>query len=134
MSRSGRRRSRSFSPLVLPGLPNMAGKSTSAIHLCRDFQKCEVPLPHFFSALTATDLKFRFPYFCSARISKYLVHLPHLFCQDWMDKSTSAFHLCRDFQRCEVLLPQFRGTFLLCISTQICTVFRETSQVKIETT
>ena len=79
---SARPRSRSSSALVLPGLPNM-GKSTSAFNLCRDFQRCEVPLPHFCSAFTAKDLKFRFPYFCSARTSKYLVHLPHLFCQDF---------------------------------------------------
>ena len=59
------------------------GKSTSAFHLCRDFKRCEVPLPHFCSALTAKDLKFRFPYFRSVRTSKDLVHLPHLFCQDF---------------------------------------------------
>ena len=102
-------RSRPSSALVLPGLPNM-GKSTSALHLCRDFQKCEVALPHFCSTLTAKDLKFRFLYFHSVRTSKDLVHLPHLFCQDfqiWVSKSTSAFHLCRDFQRCEVPLPHF---------------------------
>ena len=74
--------SRSSSALVLPGLPNM-GKSTSAFHLCRDFQRYEVLLPHFCSALTAKDLKFSFPYFRSARISKDLVHLPHFFCQDF---------------------------------------------------
>ena len=75
-------RSRSSSAFVLPGLPNM-GKSTSAFHLCRDFQICEVPLLHFCSALTAKDLKFRFPYFRSVRTSKDLVRLPHLFCQDF---------------------------------------------------
>ena len=37
----------------------MGSKSTSAIHFCRDFQRCEVPLPHLFSALIAKDLKFR---------------------------------------------------------------------------
>ena len=58
----GFRRSRSSSALVLPGLLNM-GKATSAFHLCRDFQRCEVSLPHFCSALTAKDLKFRFLYF-----------------------------------------------------------------------
>ena len=59
------------------------GKSTSAFHLCRDFQRCEVPLPHFCSVLTAKDLKFRFPYFRSVRTSKDLVRLSHLFCQDF---------------------------------------------------
>ena len=54
------------------------GKDTSAFHLCRDFQRCEVPLPHFCSALTAKDLNFR-----SARTSKDLVHLSHFFCQDF---------------------------------------------------
>ena len=72
-------RCRSSSALVLPGLPS-TGKSTSAFHFCRDFQRCEVALPYFCSALTAKDLKFRFPYFRSARIS--VVHLPHLFNQD----------------------------------------------------
>ena len=75
-------RSHSSSTLVLPGLPNM-GMSTSAFHLCRDFQRCEVPLPHFCSALTAKDLKFRFPYFRPVMTSKDLVRLPHLFCQDF---------------------------------------------------
>ena len=75
-------RSRSSSSPVLPGLPNM-GKATSAFHLCRDFQRCEVSLPHLCSALTAKDLKFRFLFFRSARTSKDLVYLPHLFCQDF---------------------------------------------------
>ena len=81
-ARLGLRRSRSSSALVLPGLPNM-GMSTSVFYLCRDFQRCEVPLPHFCSALTTKDLKFRFLYFRSARTSKDLVYLPHLFCQDF---------------------------------------------------
>ena len=59
------------------------GKSTSAFHVCRDLQRCEVPLSHFCSALTAKDLKFRFPYFRSVRTSKDLVGLSHLFCQDF---------------------------------------------------
>ena len=192
-------RSRSSSALVLTGLPDM-GMSTTAFHLCRDFQRCEVPLLHFCSAFTAKDLKIRFPYFRSVMTSKDLVRLPHLFCQDFqvwvstlphfisagtfkdvklrfrtsalpwlpkiwssafrtsarlglersrssstlvlpgiqnMDKSTSAFHLCQDFQRCEIplphfcfvltakdvnfLLPQLSRTSLLCIPTQICT-------------
>ena len=74
--------SRPSSALVLAGLPNI-GRSTSAFHLCQDFQRCEIPLPHFCSALTAKDLKFRFPYFRSVRTSKYLVRLPRLFCQDF---------------------------------------------------
>ena len=59
------------------------GESTSTFHLCRDFQKCEVPLPHFCSALAAKDLKFRISYFRSVRTSKDLVRLADLFCQDF---------------------------------------------------
>ena len=62
-------RSRSSSTLVLSGLPSM-GKSTSAFHLCRNIQRCKVALPHVCAALTAKDLKFRFPYFRSARTRK----------------------------------------------------------------
>ena len=60
---------------VLPWLPKM-WSATSALPLCLDCQICKVLLPHFRSALTGKDLKFRFP---------------HLFCQD--------------FQRCEDPLP-----------------------------
>ena len=35
-------------------------KSTSAFHLCQDFQRSEIPLPHFCFALTAKDVKFCF--------------------------------------------------------------------------
>ena len=157
-------RSRSSSALVLQGLSDM-GMSTSAFHLCRDFQKCEVPLPHFCFALKDLKVCFR-----SVMTSKDLVRLPHLFCQDfqvwvstfphfisagtfkdvklrfrtsalpWLpkiwsfafgtsarpglerscssstlvlpglqniDNSTSAFHLCQDFQRSEIPLPHF---------------------------
>ena len=122
---------------VLPGLPSM-GKSTSAFHLCRNFQNCEVAPSHFCTALTAKELKFRFPYFrlartrkisfifytYSARTPKYgQVHfrissLPGL-SKSW--NSASTFLLCLDCQRCEVLLPLFRRTFLLCIPTQMRT-------------
>ena len=84
------------------------GKSTSAFHLCRDFQRCgsasalllcldcqrpEVPL---FVLPLGQDLD-------RSRSSStlFLLGLPS------MGKSTSAFHLCRDFQRCEVPLPNF---------------------------
>ena len=33
-------------------------KSTSAFHLCQDFQRSEIPLPHLILALTAKDVKF----------------------------------------------------------------------------
>ena len=62
---------------VLHWLPKM-WSSAYTLPLCLDCQICEVLLPHFRSALTGKDLKFRFP---------------HLFCQD--------------FQRCEVPLPHF---------------------------
>ena len=97
------------------------GKSTSAFHLCRDFQRCDVPLPRFCSALTAKDLKLRFLYFRSIRTSKDLVRLPHLFCQDfqiWM--STSAFHLCQDFQRSEIPLPHFFCVALTAKDVKFC--------------
>ena len=100
-------KARSSSALVLPAPPNM-GKSSSAFHLCRDFQRCEVTLPHFCSALTANDMKFSFrtsalPGLRRSRSSSALVlsGLPN------MGKSTSAFLVCRDFQSCEVPLPPF---------------------------
>ena len=87
-ARPGLERSRSSSSLVLPGLSNM-DKSTSAFHLCQDFQKSEIPLPHFCFALTAKDVKFCF--------------------------LSSAVRSCYAFP-------------------YKCVRFRETSQVKIETT
>ena len=62
-------RSRSSSTLVRQGLRSM-GKSTSAFHLCRDFERFEVALPHFCAALSAKGLKFRFLYFRSAKTRK----------------------------------------------------------------
>ena len=72
--------------------------SASALSLCLDYQICKVLLPHFRSALTGKDLKFRFP---------------HLFCQDFQrcDVTLSAFHLCLDFQRFAVSLLHFRSIF-----------------------
>ena len=55
-----RKISSSASALFRPGLQKM-WRSTSAFHLCRDFQRCEVPLPHFCFALTVKDLKVSFP-------------------------------------------------------------------------
>ena len=103
-------RSRSSSTLVLPVLPSM-GKSTSEFHFCRDFKRCEVPLPHFCSALTANDMKSSFRTsalpgrlkvwsFASAiplclycqrsevplsilPLGQDFEDLPHLFCQDF---------------------------------------------------
>ena len=65
--------------------------STSALSFWIDCHKCEVPLPHFRSALTAKYVKFCF------RTSA----LP------WLAKIwSSAFRtFCQDFQRCEVPLP-----------------------------
>ena len=143
-------RSRSSSALVLPELPNMS-KSTSAFHLCRDFQRCEVPLQHFCSALTAKDLKFRFPYFRSVRTSKDLLRLPHLFCQDfqiwisalphfifaWTSKDlkfrfhTSALPWLPKMWSSASSVPPY---VLVMHSHTNLYVFRETSHVKIETT
>ena len=99
-------RSRSSFTLVLPGLPSM-GKSTSAIHVSPDFQSC-VALPHFalpwlpktWSSAFRTSAR---PRLERSRSSSTLVllGLPN------MDKSTSAFHLCQDFQRPEIPLPHF---------------------------
>ena len=102
-------RSRSSSALVLQGLPNM-GKSTSAFHVCRDFQRCEVPLPHFCSALPWLPKIWSSAFRTSARPglersrSSSTLVLPGL---PNMDKSTSAFHLCQDFQRSKISLPRF---------------------------
>ena len=73
-ARPGLERSRSSSTLVLPGLPTM-DKSTSAFHFCQDFQRSEIPLPHFCFALTTKDVKFCF--LSSAVRSCYAV--PHKF-------------------------------------------------------
>ena len=112
----------------------MSRRTKPALVICQDFQILVSPLPHFISAgtskvlllhfcsaLTAKDLKFRYR-------SSVLPSFPKM----W--SSASALLLCLECQRCEVLLPQFRRTFLLCIPTQFRTVFKETSQVKIETT
>ena len=104
-ARPGLRRSRSSPALLLPGLWNM-GKSTSAFHLCRDYQRCDVPLPHFCSALTAKGLKFRFLYYRSTRTSKDLVHLPHLFCQDFQVWVNPLPHFI-SAKRCEISLQHF---------------------------
>ena len=136
-ARPGLERSRSSSTLVLPGLINM-GKSTSAFHLCQDFQRSEIPLPHFCFALTAKDVKFcisslpGLPKMWSSASalllcldcqrsevplsvlplgqdlersrSSFTLVLPGL---PSMGKSTSAIHLSPDFQICEIALPHF---------------------------
>ena len=79
-----------------PGGP----RSTSAFHLCRDFQRCEVPLPYFYSALTVKDLKCAFP-------ANFLLSAL-LFCQDFKRSQIPFPHLFdQDFQRCEGPLPHF---------------------------
>ena len=88
-------------------------KSTSAFHLCRDFQRCEVPLRHFCSDLTPKDLKFRLSYLRSVRTSKDLVCLPHLFCQDFQVWVSPLQHFISagNFQRFEVAFPHFCAAF-----------------------
>ena len=92
---------------TLPWLPNM-WSFASAISLCLDWQKseiplsalvlpgqrCEVPLPHFISAWTSKDLQFRF---CT-------------FAQSWLPqiwRSASPLILCLHCQIWEVPPPHF---------------------------
>ena len=86
-----RKISSSASGIVRPGLPKM-WRSTSVFHLCRYFHRCEIPLPHFCSALTAKDLKIRF------RTSALLWLL-----NSW--NSSSALPFCHHSRRCEDTLP-----------------------------
>ena len=103
--------------------------SASTLLLCLDCQRPDVPLPHFRSALTAKNVKFRFRIRTSA-----LPLLPNMWnsapalplCLYWQRSevplsalvlpglpklwsSASAFHLCLDFQRFAVLLLHFRS-------------------------
>ena len=103
---------------------------------CLYCQRSEVPLPHFRSALTAKNVKFRFH-------TSALHWLPNM----W--SSASALPLCIDWQKSEVPLstlvlpglpkmwssasaltakglpPQFHCRFILCISTQFRAVLHE---------
>ena len=88
--------------------------------LCLDCQRPDVPLPHFRSALTAKDLKFRF---CSVVTAKDLKFHVRTFVLHWLPKnvkfrfrtsalpwlpnmwsSASALPLCLDWQSSEVPL------------------------------
>ena len=79
---------------------NLTGlsKCLTALPLCLDGERSEIPLPHFCSALTTKDLMFRF------RISA-LPWLPKI----W--SSTSALSFCIDCQKYEVPLPHFRSVW-----------------------
>ena len=128
-----------FHTSALPWLPK-TWCSASGCPLCLDCQRSEVPLPlclycqrsevprpHFRSALTAKNMKFRFH-------TSALPWLPNMwssasalpFCLDWqrsevplsalvlpglpkMWSSSSAFHLCLNFQRFAVSLLHFRS-------------------------
>ena len=117
-----------FHTSALPWLPKN-WCSASTFPLCLDWQRSEVPHPHFRSALTAKYVKFRFRIRTSA-----LPLLPNmwssapalLLCLYWqrsevplsalvlpglpkMWSSASAFHLCLDFQRFAVSLLHFRS-------------------------
>ena len=93
---------------ALPGLLKV-WSFASAIPFCLYCQRSEVPL----SVLPLGQD------FERSRSSSALV-LPGL--PDMgMSTTASTLLLCLDCQRCEVLLPQFRRTFLSCIPTQICT-------------
>ena len=117
-----------FHTSALPWLPK-TWCSASTFPLCLDCQRSEVPRPHFRSALTAKNVKFRFRIRTSA-----LPLLPNMWssapalplCLYWqrsevplsalvlpglpkMWSSASAFHLCLDFQRFAVSLLHFRS-------------------------
>ena len=102
-------------------------RSEVPLPLCLYCQRSEVPRPHYRSALTAKNVKFRFrtsalpwlPNMCSSASALPL-------CLDWqrsevphsalvlpglpkMWNSASAFHLCLDFQRFAVSLLHFRS-------------------------
>ena len=95
--------------------------------LCLDCQRSEVPRPHFRSALTAKNVKFRFRTSALPWLPNMWSSAPALpLCRDWqrsevplsalvlpglpkMWSSASAFHLCLDFQRFAVLLLHFRS-------------------------
>ena len=49
--------------------------SASTLLLCLDCQRPDVPLPHFRSALTAKDLKFRFCSVFTAKDLKFRIHI-----------------------------------------------------------
>ena len=96
---------------ALPWLPKI-WSSTSALSFCIHCQKCEVPLPHFRSALTAKYVKFcsrpsalswLANIWSSAFRTSALPGLPKM----W--SSASAFHLCLDFQRFAVSRLHFRS-------------------------
>ena len=72
---------------ALPWLPNI-WSSASPLTLCFNYQKCEVPLPHF------SQIAEVLPSFL--KIGSY----------------ASALLLCLDCKRCAVLLPQFHCMFL----------------------
>ena len=142
-------RSRSSSALVLPGLPNM-GKSTSAFHLCRDFQRCGCASA-LLCCLDCQRSEVPLSVLPLGQDSKYLVHLPHLFCQDfqiWISPlphfifartskdlkfrfHTSALHWLPKMWSSASSVPPY---VLVMHSHTNLYVFRETSQVKIETT
>ena len=86
--------------------------SASTLLLCLDCQRPDVPLPHFRSALTAKDLKFRFRSVITAKDLKFHVRTFVLHWLHWLPKmwsSASALPLCLDCQICEVLPPHFRS-------------------------
>ena len=122
--------------LVLPGLPKMRS-SASAFHLCLDFQRFAVSLPHFRSILTANDLKIGF-----STNNNTVLSLPNMgssasvlpFCLDckrsvvshfrsaFIPKDMNALLLCID---CQSSASQFRCRFILCISTQFRAALHE---------
>ena len=97
--------------------------STSAFHLCMEFQRFAVSLLHFRSILAAKDLKIDFS-------TNTLPSLPNMgssastlpFCLDCKRSAVSHF---RSALTAKVLPSQFRCRFILCISTQFRAVLHE---------
>ena len=131
---------------ALPWLPKI-WSSASALPLCLEYQRAEVRLPYFWSALSDKNEKFRYtlplcqdfqrcevplphfldckrcevplPHFHSALTDKELTFRFRTFALFWLPKIWfSASSLPPDLWRCDILRPHFRCTFLLCISTQ----------------
>ena len=93
---------------------------------CQDFQKCEVPLPHFISAWTYKDLQFRFCTFAQCWVPKTCRSAsPLTLCLHCQISSASALPFCLDCKDfCTSILPWLQKicsfTFQICLHSQRC--------------
>ena len=91
---------------------NLICSAASALPLCLDGWRSEIPLPHFCSALTAKDMMFR----CRTSDLPWLPKIwssasaLSLLRKIW--SSTPALSFCIDCQKCEVQLPHFRSALM----------------------